>query len=106
MLQNKIDLEKFKKDDLDDRIMISQISNVSIGSVKGRKYNGRIKFYSELVQFSYNGLQMLYEKTGEEAKRREFEEKTKEWRKLQKEKKSEEDKKMDFEEMVKFVKNT
>ena len=65
--------------------------------------------YSQL-QFSYNGLQMLYEKTGEEAKRREFEEKQKEWRKLQKEKKSEEekeeDKKMDFEEMVEFVKNT
>ena len=67
--------------------------------------------YSQL-QFSYNGLIELYEKTGEEAKMMEYEEKFEEWEKLQEEKKNkdkeneEEDKKMDFEEMVEFVKNT
>ena len=67
--------------------------------------------YSQL-QFSYNGLIELYEKTGEEAKMMEYEEKFEEWEKLQEEKKNkdeeneEEDKEMDFNEMVEFVKNT
>ena len=67
--------------------------------------------YSQL-QFSYNGLIELYEKTGEEAKMMEYFEKYEEWEKLQEEKKNtdeeneEKDKKMDFNEMVEFVKNT
>ena len=69
--------------------------------------------YSQL-QFSYNGIIMLYEKTGEEAKMMEYEEKYEEWEKLQEEEKNkeekneekEEDKKMNFKEMVEFVKNT
>jgi len=62
------------------------------------------------LQFSYVGLISLYSKTGEESKMVEYEEKYKEWRKLQEEKENmeekEEDEKMDFKEMVEFVKNT
>ena len=62
------------------------------------------------LQFSYVGLISLYQKTGDESKMVKYEEKYKEWRKLQEEKKSmeekEEDEKMDIEAMVEFVKNT
>ena len=68
--------------------------------------------YSEL-QFNYNGLISIYTKTGDDAKRREFEEKKREWMRLQREKKEgpsvekEDDMpKMEFEEMLEFVKNT
>ena len=69
--------------------------------------------YSQL-QFCYDALIWLFKKTGEEAKRREYEEKKNEWMKLQKEEKDKkekkeekkEDKKMGFNEMVEFVKNT
>ena len=64
--------------------------------------------YSQL-QYSYNGIIELYRKTGEDAKRREYEEKKKEWKKLQnkdnkeKRKGEEEEKEMNFQEMVNFV---
>ena len=68
-----------------------------------------------LLQFDYNGLIYLYNKTGNDAKKREYEEKRKEWEKLQKETKGKEetdekDKEgtstpMDFMQMINFVKS-
>ena len=64
--------------------------------------------YSQL-QYSYNGIIELYRKTGEDAKRREYEEKKEKWEKLQnkdneeKGKGEEEEKEMNFQEMVNFV---
>ena len=61
-------------------------------------------------QYDYDALIDLYEKTGDDAKRREYEQKKKEWQELQKkdsveEKKEEkeEEKEMSFEETIAFV---
>jgi len=62
------------------------------------------------LQFSYVGLISLYQKTGEESKMVEYEEKYKEWRKLHEENENmeekEEDEKIDLKEMMEFFKNT
>ena len=66
------------------------------------------------LQFDYYGLIQLFRKTGNDAKMREYEEKKKEWEKLQKETKGKEetdekDKEgtstMDFMQMINFVKS-
>ena len=63
-------------------------------------------------QFNYNGLIDLYRKTGDDAKMREYEEKKREWAKLQKETKEETTDKekegmmtMEFMQMINYVKN-
>ena len=67
--------------------------------------------YSEL-QFNYNGLIYLYSKTGEDTKRKKYEEKKREWEKLQKKAKEDTDKEdkegtamMDFMQIINFVKD-
>ena len=68
------------------------------------------------LQYSYNGLIDTYTKTGDDAKKREYEEKKLEWKKLQnnenEEKKEEEEEeeeegsKMNFKEIIDFVTKT
>ena len=66
------------------------------------------------LQFNYNGIINLYMKTGEDTKRKKFEDKRQEWEKLQKKEtkeetgEKEEDEgraKMDFVQMIDYVKN-
>ena len=66
--------------------------------------------YSQL-QYDYNALIDLYETTGDDAKRAEYEEKIEEWEKLQnedneEEKEDGEPKKMNFQEIINFVNET
>ena len=55
-----IDLSKFMKDDLDDEILVTDIHKSSIGTIKNRKFNGRVTFNEELVQFCYNNQAMVF----------------------------------------------
>ena len=64
------------------------------------------------LQFDYNGIINLYWKTGDRTKRKKYEEKKREWEKLQKETKMDTDKKdneempmMDFMQIINFVKD-
>ena len=64
------------------------------------------------LQFNYNGLISLYKKTGDDAKMKEYQEKKREWAKLQKETKEETADKekegmmtMEFMQMINYVKN-